>query len=74
MRGVTIRDFLGGMLVPISCSIGKCRTQVCKSKFKKLTEKFVESNFIKLFLPICLHHCDNLIKCYFYNLGHVFIH
>ena len=34
--GVTIWDFPGGTPVPISCPIGKHRTQVCKSEFNKI--------------------------------------
>ena len=37
--GVTIRDFPGGTPVPISCPIGKWTTQICKSKFNKLSQR-----------------------------------
>ena len=39
MGEVTIRDFPGGIPVPISCPIGKYRTQVCKSEFNKLSKR-----------------------------------
>ena len=75
MGEVTISDFPGGTPVPTSCPIGKCRTEVCKSEFNKLfTEKFVESNFIKLSFLMPLHLCDNFIKFYFDKLEHVVIH
>ena len=39
MGEVTIRDFPGGTLVPISYPIGQCRTEVCKSEFNKLSQR-----------------------------------
>ena len=59
-EGVTIGDFPRRTPPSFSCPIGKCRIQVCKSEFNKLsqiTEKFVEPNFIKF-----LHQIDNLIN------------
>ena len=40
--------------------------------YRTVTEKLVESNSIILSLLMTLHFCDNLIKCYFDNLGHAF--
>ena len=60
MGRVTIRDFPGGTPVPISCPIGKRRTQVCRSE--TVIEKFVESSFIKLSFLMTLHLCDNLVN------------
>ena len=60
MGQVTIRDFPGGTPVPISCPIGKRRTQFCRSE--TVIEKFVESSFIKLSFLMSLHLCDNLVN------------
>ena len=48
--------------------------QLANAEPKSEKVKFVESNFIKLSLLMSLHLCDNEIKYYFDNLGHVFIH
>ena len=39
MGAVTIRDFPGRTPVPISCPIGKFRTQTCESEFTELSQR-----------------------------------
>ena len=39
MGEVLIKDFPGGIPVLISCPFSKCRTQNCKSKFNKLSQR-----------------------------------
>ena len=46
MGGVTILDFPGGTPVPISCPIGKCRTQVCKSESNKLSQRSLQNQIL----------------------------
>ena len=39
MGGVTIRNFLSGTPVLISCPIGKCMNQFCKCELNKLSQR-----------------------------------
>ena len=72
----SIRDFPGGTSVPISWPIGKRRTKSVEVNLTNCHREVyrMKSSVFHFWCLMALNLCDNLIKCYFDNLGHLFIH
>ena len=65
---------LGGLQYQFLAQLANAGPKSVKVNLTNYHREFCKSNFIKLSLLMSLHLCDNLIKCYFNNLEHVFTH